>query len=431
MNNRRQFLSSLAAAAALGVHSSTAAAPSRSTIEKLNLGFIGVANRGSVNLAAMQAENIVALCDVDETHLGPVKARFPRAATYHDFRRLLERKALDGVVISTPDHTHAHAALTAIAAGLHVYCEQPLAHSVGETGRLAAAAARAKVVTQMGNQHHNRPAHSDAVRLVKSGRLGPVTEVHCWSSRPLWPQGMERPKATPPVPKSLAWDLWLGPAPARPYHPAYHPMNWRGWRDFGTGALGAAGTHKLDVAADTLSLAGPTAVTARQPASRGESHPKRSRVSYRFPARAGRAGLSLHWYDGGLLPSAKVLGGRTPPANGSVLKGMRASLFVPHKARRVYLMTPDGVEPVTRPADEPPPVDIWREWLSACKGQGKTSCDFTYAARLTEICLLGNVALAAGGELKWDAAARKFTNSQAANALVEPEYRKGWELPAG
>ncbi len=236
----------------------------RSPNERLNIGIIGAAGRGAANLKEVSAagENIVALCDVDDRRLGTAAEQFSAAKTYNDFRMLLEQKGLDAVVVTTPDHTHAAAAAMALRLGKHVYCEKPLTHSIHEARTLARLAAEAKVATQMGNSGHSSESTRRVVELVRSGAIGPVREVHAWTNRPIWPQGIDRPEETPPVPTHIRWDLWLGPAPARPYNPAYHPFNWRGWWDFGTGALGDMGCHIFDTPYWALDLRYPTRVTA-------------------------------------------------------------------------------------------------------------------------------------------------------------------------
>ncbi|HXK58756.1 MAG TPA: Gfo/Idh/MocA family oxidoreductase, partial [Acidobacteriota bacterium] len=314
--SRRSFLGYSAAASSFSIVSRHVlggkgyVAPS----DKLNIAGIGIAGMGRVDLGEMETENIVALCDVDWNHAAPIFERYPKAKKYRDFRVMLEKqKDIDAVVVATPDHVHAVASMAAIKAGKHVYCEKPLTHSIKEARMLRDAARQAKVATQMGCQGHA----SEHIRLlcewIWDGAIGPVREVHAWTPHPVWPQGLDRPKETPPVPGGLDWDLWLGPAPYRPYHPAYHPGLWRGWWDFGTGGLGDMGCHILDHVVWALKLGAPTSVEAScsifVPARGGrdrkvntESYPQASIVRYTFPARGDMPPLKLVWYDGGLLP---------------------------------------------------------------------------------------------------------------------------------
>ncbi|MFP6633802.1 MAG: Gfo/Idh/MocA family oxidoreductase, partial [Planctomycetota bacterium] len=231
--------------------------------EKLNIGIIGAGGKGAADLAGVSSENIAALCDVDNSRAAASLNRYPKAARYTDYRKMLEKeKGLDAVTVSTPDHHHAPAALMAMALGKHVYCQKPLTHSVSEARLMRAAAKKYKVATQMGNQGHSEHGSRRMVELIRAGTLGAVKEVHVWSDRPIWPQGVKRPAKSQPVPAGLDWDLWLGPAPARPYHSAYVPFKWRGWWDFGTGALGDMACHNWDIAYWALELGLPETIEA-------------------------------------------------------------------------------------------------------------------------------------------------------------------------
>lgn len=410
-------------------------------MEGVNVGVIGVGGRGETNLAgvaAIEGVNIVALCDVDEEALAKAAAKFPKASLDHDFRKLIERKEVDAVVISTPDHTHAPAAALALRHGKHVYVEKPLTHSVYEARVLTELAAQSRCATQMGNQHHAGETYRRAVEWVQAGVIGPVRHVHAWSNRPIWPQGIDRPAAQPPVPKHLHWDLWLGPAPARPYHPAYHPFRWRGWWDFGTGALGDMGCHILDPIVWALHLSAPTAVDAESAGLHPETAPKWSVIRWTFPARRrpGREPLpdplppvQLTWYDGGKLPPADLLEGLKLPANGSLLIGDKGKLLIPHGGGSLQLF------PQTQFADFRAPEPFlprspghYREWIEACKGGKPASSHFGYAGPLTEIVLLGNVALRLGRKILWNSTALKVPNCPEADRFLRREYRKGWTL---
>jgi predicted dehydrogenase len=313
---RRSFIAG--SAAALGftivpryvVAGSEQAPPS----EKLNIAGVGVGGMGAADLRILASENIVALCDVHEKYAGKTFQEYPKAKTYRDYREMLDKqKDIEAVLIATPDHTHAVITMAAIKAGKHVYCEKPLAYSIYEARKVTEAAREAKVATQMGNQGHA----SEDIRLISEwiadGAIGMVREVQAWTTHAVWPQGIDRPKETPAVPAGLDWNLWIGPAPYRPYHPAYHPTLWRGWWDFGTGALGDMGCHVLDAPYWALKLGYPMSVEASssifvpdglrwdKPVNT-ETYPQASIVRYEFPARGEMPPVKLTWYDGGLMP---------------------------------------------------------------------------------------------------------------------------------
>ncbi|MCO6455246.1 MAG: Gfo/Idh/MocA family oxidoreductase [Pirellulaceae bacterium] len=428
-SSRRQFLGQCAwaAAATTGFWSELAAQEAQGPNDRLHLAAIGVGNRGSVNLAELRSENVVALCDVDQQQLDQQHQRYPQAAVYRDFRRLLERRDLDAVVISTPDHTHFHPAWAALQLGLHVYCEKPLAHSIWEVRQLAEAARRAGVATQMGNQHHASSGYARVVDWVRSGRLGTIREVHSWTDRPLWPQGVDRPVEVLPVPDHLDWDLWLGPAPERPYHSIYHPIRWRGWWDFGGGALADMGPHLLDPAYWALELALPERIEARSDPVHDETLPESSQVTFEFAASGRRPAVRVHWYDGGRKPAREVTGTDDPPANGTLLVGTEARLFAPELGGRPLVIPLAGKErPESPPASVPVSPGHHAEWLRACKGGPAAGSEFSYAARLTETCLLGNIAIRTGQTLTWLADSMRFADCRQADALLRREYREGW-----
>lgn len=435
---RRDFLRG-AAAGGLGLWAAgQGEVRGRSANEKLNVAFIGVGRRGGDNVRLVAGENVVALCDVDGDRLGKVAANYPRARTYHDFRKLLEQKDVDAVVISTPDHTHAVTAAAALRLGKHVYCEKPLTHSIHEARVLAKLANEAKVATQMGNMGHSGQSTQEIVRLIKAGTIGEVREVHAWTNRPSsWPQGLDRPSDTPPIPEHLKWDLWLGPAAERPYHPAYLPFKWRGWWDFGTGALGDMACHVIDAAFWALDLKNPSTVSATGEPRKPESAPKWEVIRYEFPARGDLPPLTLTWYDGGkrppddlLPPPAVVKGQPKQPDNGTLYIGSKGKLFVPDEYSRRFKLLPEGDF-----ADYKPPAPIAQpinghhtQWVEACKTGSPTGTSFDYSAALTETVLLGVVAFRTGQELSWDASNMRATNCPAAEALIHPPYRKGWSL---
>lgn len=450
--NRREFLthagkSAAAAAAFTIVAPHVLGGPGRKPpSEKLNIAGIGVGGQGAHDLAEVESENIVALCDVDWTRAAETFKRYPDAKRYRDFREMLDKEpGIDAVVIATPDHTHAVAAMAAIRAGKHVYVEKPLTYSVHEARRLCEAAAQAGVATQMGNHGHA----FESMRLLKEwidhGAIGAVREVDAWTPHAVWPQGLDRPKDTPPVPESLDWDLWLGPAPERAYHPAYLPMTWRGWWDFGTGALGDMGCHILDPVFYALELGAPTSVEASfsqfvreglnwNKEFNSESYPQASIVRYQFPARGDRPAVRLTWYDGGLMPErpAELEPGRRMgnQFGGVLFKGEKGSILAnAHGADGLRIIPESRMQAYERPARTLPRSDGHHaEWIAACKGGPPAGSNFAYAGPLTEAVLLGNVAIRAQERIEWDAAAMRIPNVPAAEAFLRREYRGGWSM---
>ncbi|MCA9164353.1 MAG: Gfo/Idh/MocA family oxidoreductase [Planctomycetales bacterium] len=419
-----------AAAGSLGACSFAAknVAASPSATDKLNIGVIGVGNRGASNLAEIRSENIMALCDVDRRYLNEMSARYPSAKTFSDFRELIRHPELDAVVISTPDHTHYHAAMMAMGRGLHVYCEKPLAHSIWELREMAAAAERYKVVTQTGNQHHASAGYRRVVEIVQAGAIGHVGEVHAWTNRPIWPQGVERPIRGQAIPEGLNWNAWLGPAPSRPYDGIYHPSGWRGWFDFGCGAIGDMGPHLLDPVVWALNLPLPATIEAESSEVNDETYPTWSVIRFEFVLNERQSPLRLCWYDGDKQPPESLTGIKRLPPNGVLFMGERANLFAPQYggAPIVIPHEPDASIELPEPY-LPQSVGHHREWVEACKRQGKTSCDFAYGANLTEICLLGNIALRSGKTIKWLAGQMQASNGIEVSHLVKREYRDGWD----
>jgi predicted dehydrogenase len=398
-------------------------------LQKLRIAAVGVGNRGASNLAAVSGEEIVGLCDVDQELMNPMSHRFPAARTFRDFRELLQLDNLDAVIISTPDHTHYLAAMLAMRRGLHVYCEKPLAHSVWEVRQMAAAAKQHKVVTQLGNHHHASEGYRCVAEIIRSGTIGAVREVHAWTNRPVWPQGIARPTDVQPVPDYLDWDLWLGPAPARRFHETYHPRGWRGWRDFGCGTLGDMGPHLLDPVFWALKLTYPTHIVAEHSACNVDTFPQSSRLQFTFPARDQLPPVELFWYDGERQPLPEVTGVAELPHNGVLFLGERAKLFAPdYGGPPIVMATKDG-DTISLPKPFlPESPGHHAEWLRACKENQATSSDFEYAAQLTETCLLGNIATRVDKPLQWDAATARFMNHEPANQHLRREYRDGWKL---
>jgi predicted dehydrogenase len=336
---------------------------------------------------------------------------------------------LDAVIISTPDHTHYLAAMLAMQRGLHVYCEKPLAHSVWEVRQMAAAAKQYKVVTQFGNHHHTSEGYRRVAEIIQSGVIGAVREVHAWTNRPIWPQGIAPPTDVQPVPAYLDWDLWLGPAPVRPFHETYHPSGWRGWRDFGCGALGDMGPHLLDPVFWALKLTYPTHIVAQSPPCNADTFPASSSVQFVFPARDQLPPVELSWYDGQQQPTREVTGVDQLPSNGVLFLGERAKLFAPDYGGLPIVMPAKVGEVIPLPKPflpESPGHHV--QWLRACKENRATSSDFEYAARLTETCLLGNIATRVRKPLHWNADTTQFLNHGPANQHLRRQYRDGWKL---
>ena len=411
----------------------------RSPNEKLNIAFIGCGGRGGANVNAFQNENVVALCDVDDERAAGAYKKFPKAKKFHDFRKMFDalHPLIDAVVISTPDHMHAMPAMIAMQYGMHVYCEKPLTHDVGEARDLAETAALYKVATQMGNQGTATDGLRQGVETIQSGVLGDVTEVHVWTNRPVWPQGMARPTDTPPVPSTLKWDLFLGTAPQRPYNPAYLPFKWRGWWDFGTGALGDMGCHTANLAFMGLKLGSPVSVEAENSEFSRDSFPTWSVIKMDFPARGNLSPVRWVWYDGANQKPAWVtekltglIEGEKLVNSGSLLIGSKGKLYSPNDYGEKWMLLPKGdFEGFTPPEPKlPRSPGHHAEWIRACKGGEPTMSNFSYAGPLTETILLGNIAMYSGKKIKWDGKRCKVVNDEEANSLVRRIYREGWEI---
>ena len=412
---------------------------------KLNIAGIGVGGMGSSNLRQCESENIAALCDVDSAYAAKTFKRYPDAKVYKDYRVMFDKeKNIDAVVIATPDHTHAVITMAAMERGKHVYCQKPLTHTVYEARKITEAARKYKVQTQMGNQGHS----SEHIRLLKEwladGAIGDVTEVYTWTDRPVggrpWSTFavMAKPEDTPPVPESLDWDLWLGPAPYRTYHPEYHPTKWRAWLDFGTGALGDMGCHILDPAFWALDLGAPESIEATsthwQKEVSSQTFPRASIVRYRFPARGKRPPVNLTWYDGRLLPpipDALEKGRKIPDSGAFIIGDKGCMMHDSHGADGLRIVPETKMREYKRPEKTLPRVKDGHEgdWLRACKDGKPASSSFEYGGALTEMVLLGVVAIRAKDQkLYWDAENLKFTNNDAANELLHIQYRDGWHL---
>lgn len=415
--------------------------------DRLNVAIIGSAGRGGGNLRGISelGENIVALCDVDDEHAAGAYRDFPNAAKFHDFRVMLERQRdIDAVAVSTPDHVHAHAAIMAMRLGKHCYCEKPLTHSIWEARQMALVARRYGVATQMGNQGTSSNGLRQGVEIIRSGALGEVREVHVWTNRPIWPQNVPRPAGSSPVPASLNWDLWIGPAPFRPYHTdggrrgTYAPFNWRGWWDFGTGALGDMACHTMNLANMALRLGAPSSVVAdldsQGSTQIAETAPLGVTVTYEFPARGSLPPVRLYWYERRQPPPEKLMG-QTIRANssGCVIIGSQGTFFTTSDYGQEYRLLPQE-----RFANYQPPAPTLprspghhAEWIAACKGGPPAMSNFVdYAGPFTETVLLGNVAMRVGNNrrITWNSQTLQAVGMPEANQYIRREYRRGWEL---
>lgn len=419
--------------------------------DKLNIACVGVGGMGKSNLSRCSEERIVALCDVDSCLAEAVFAKYPDAKRYKDYRVMLdEQRDIDALIVATPDHTHAVIAMAAMERKKHVYVQKPLTHSVHEARLLTETARKQGVATQMGNQGHSGEGTRLICEWVSDGAIGEIREAHAWTNRPIWPSGIEveRPADTPETPADLDWDLWLGPARARPYHPAYHPAKWRAWWDFGTGSLGDMGCHLIDPLFWALKLKYPIGVEAnvskywheflKETPARNEMFPRSTIVRFKFPAREHMPEVDVTWWDGGLMPPrppALERGRRMGNADGGMLligkKGVimancygESPRIVPESKMKRYRRPHRTLERIPEGAD-----GHEKDWIRACKG-GKPACsNFDYSGPLSEMVLMGNLAVRfPDRQLLWNGAAMEVTNDKDANAYVRREYREGWHL---
>jgi len=507
--SRRKFiyLSAMAAGgmAAGGCASARAKPRLISANEKLNVAIVGYGGQGASDARAFVNENVIALCDADEKIGAGVRSMYPKATYYQDFRKMLDKEpTIDALNIATPDHLHAYIAATAMRMGKHVYVQKPLAHSVYEARLLRRLATECKVATQMGNQGSVSAGLRRGVEVIQSGIIGQVHNVYVWSNRPIWPQGLQRPEGEDPIPEGFDWDLWIGPAPMRPfkgrnpiaaqYPNYYHTFNWRGWVDFGTGALGDMACHTCNLPFRGLKLGYPTEVEAETVDLTKDCYPIKSNIRFEFPAREGMDPLTFRWYDGGTRvpnPSGQRYhdGNNKPPAevtadiltvfdripgSGCLMVGDKGQIFSDNDyGTSFYLKLKDEKEfssglqhpavqkiPVTIPRFQPAPAPAptrgpapvaataggrggrggrgggggggidphHAEWLEACKGGPKPYSNFDIAAYLTEIMVLGCVAMRAGKKIEWDGPKMRARNCPEASQFVHPEFRKGWKI---
>ncbi len=428
---------------------------------------VGAGGKGQSNLIPIDSEYMVALCDIDQKHAAKTFEHFPKAKAYTDFRKMYDEQLenVDAVVVSTPDHTHAIASLAALYAGKHVYCEKPLVHNIKEARLMTqAAAANPKLVTQMGNQGASGEGIRKITEWLAADLIGDVHTMHAWTNRPIWPQGNAAPTVAAPKPDYIDWDSWVGPAKMVPYHPLYHPFAWRGWWDFGTGALGDMGCHIIDSAFYALELGYPTSAEASvvpiysqnwNPDHTPEACPVASRIILEFPARGAKPAVKLNWFDGGLLPERpEELGTDERMGDGGsgvILEGTKGKLMHDTYANNPRLLPLSRNEQETFPAETLPRVSTNHnmDWINAIKEGRQPSSPFTKAGPLTETVLMGNLAVRAYDarvpaptadrpdnyerpgrtKLLWDGANMQITNIPELNYMVGRDYRKGWGLP--
>ncbi len=433
--NRRQFLQTTAAVAGVGYFSSVAVSQqSKSPNERVRFACIGIGGKGDSDSAdAGRSGDVVAICDIDDKRLdGAAQNKFKGAKKFNDYRKMLDEmgKSIDAVTVSTPDHTHAVASAAAMKLGKHCFTQKPLSHDIFEARKLAEIAKENKVATQMGNQGTAANSLRKAAAIVRGGALGAIKEVHVWTNRPIWPQGGDRPEEKP-VPAGIHWDLFLSTAPFRPYANGYHPFAWRGWWDFGTGALGDMACHTFNMPYMALDLKDPTSVQAESSGHNRDSYPKWSVITFQFPATDNRGAIPVKWYDGGKRPSKEVYDGND--ASGAMIVGEKGKLHAVGDYCERYVL---------KDVDEPKNVEFERspghfeEWVNAIKGGKAAHSNFTdYAGGLTETILLGNLAVYAAAEagtpgkkIEWNAKEMKPTNAPELEKIVKREYRAGYSL---
>jgi len=407
---------------------------SRSPNSRIAFASIGIEGKGeSDSEDAGRAGDMVAICDVDDGKLNrAVRSRFKKAKKFNDFRKMLDEmgKSIDAVTVSTPDHIHAVAAATALRMKKHCFVQKPLTHSIHEARVLGQLARENGVATQMGNQGTANSRLRKAAAAVQAGVLGTVNEVHVWTNRPIWPQGGDRPASAQP-PKELHWDLWLGPAPVRPYGDGYHPFSWRGWWDFGCGALGDMACHTFNMPFAALNLRDPISVQAETSGHNRDSYPKWSVIAYDFPATDKRPAVKAFWYDGGKLPPADMFEGHKIDGSGAMLVGEKGKIYAAGDNCDDFECLGNVKLPKLDFVRSP---GHFAEWVQAIKGGKPAMSNFPdYAGPLTETILLGNLAVwvAASGKgekVEWDPRDLKVKNLSGLEEIVQPVYRPGYSL---
>jgi predicted dehydrogenase len=400
----------------------------RTPNEKVNFACIGVGGKGDSDTAdADRLGNVVAICDVDENTLNGAAQKYPKAQKFNDYRKMLDKigNSIDAVTVSIPDHQHAPASSMAMQMGINCFCQKPLTHSIYEARRIGEIARHMKVATEMGNQGTASSNLRKYASIVKAGALGNVSEVHVWTNRPIWPQGITR-QPTKPIPSNLHWDLWLGPAPKRPYADDYHPFNWRGWWDFGTGALGDMACHIVNLPFMALDLMNPTRVIAHTSGTNHDSYPSWSIIEYDFPANDNRGPLKMWWYDGGKFPPTDLLENQKSSDNGSLLRGDTGHLYWPGSGE--YSEMIGGIDAGDAKFEESP--GHFEEFIRAIKeGKPAVSNFANYAGPLTETVLIGNLAVWADGrEVIWDSKNMKAKNAPEFDKIIYPHYQSGYQI---
>jgi predicted dehydrogenase len=435
-SNRRDFIKTSAVIgagyfAAAGITAQETNSPNG----KIAFASIGVGGKGdSDSRDAGNSGDLVAICDVDDNSLNKKATAFPKAMKFYDYRKMFEEmgKSIDAVTVSTPDHSHAPAALMAMRMGKHCFCQKPLTHTIEEARLMGQVAREKKLATQMGNQGTAENSLREMAALLRSGFLGTVKEVHIWTNRPVWPQGEE---ALPeePIPSNVKWDLFIGPAKMRPYNKGYHPFKWRGWWDFGTGALGDMACHTVNMPYMGLDLKDPTAVQAETSGHNKQSYPSWSIITFDFPAIGERAALKMMWYDGGKKPAESLLQGAPGSASGALIIGEKGSLYAPGDYAERGMKLLGNVE--APKVEWPKSPGHFDEWVRAIKGGEQAKSNFAdYAGPLTEVNLLGNLAVWAadqpgtGKKIEWDAKNMVATNAPEVMHIVKKEYHNGYSI---
>ncbi|CAN5402978.1 Gfo/Idh/MocA family oxidoreductase [soil metagenome] len=439
-SSRRRFLGQSAAITTgfwLGASSESRA--SQSPNEKLNVAFIAAGGRARSNIKAIQAlkQNVVAFSDVDDERAAEAYKANPKVPHFKDFRKMLDEvKGIDAVVVSTPDHMHAPASMDAMKRGKHVYCEKPLTHSMYEAKLLRDTAAKAKVATQMGNLGTGYSGFRSGVEVIRSGVLGHVHTVHVWTDRPgkYWKQGLDTPTAHESIPPTLDWELWLGPVASQPYHRVFCPHDWRGWFDFGCGSLGDMGCHTANLPYMGLQLGTPTSISAETSEPKPDCFPAWAIITYEFPARGAQPPVKFIWYDGGKTAPVDLMPGKKLVKSGCLLVGEKGNMFSPDDYGVTHKLFPEesfaNITPpkASLPRQQGGQLAHYSEWIQAIKTGSNTLTNFDYATRLTEVCLLGNLAVRTGKKINWDAAAMKAVGCPEADKFIHPEFRSGWNI---
>lgn len=432
---RRQFIQTTAVATAgFWVANSLSAEESKAANEQINFACVGIGGKGSSDTGGAAAHGkIVGICDVDTQRLDGAARRYTDAESFTDFREMLDKLGdkIDAVTVSTPDHSHAPAALKAMKMGKHCFCQKPLTHTIWEAREMGKVAAAKGLATQMGNQGTSHDGLREAAAVLKAGTLGKVSEVHVWTNRPVWPQGGDKPAPTEP-PAHLEWDMWLAGAKERPFGKGYHPFSWRGFWDFGTGALGDMACHTMNMPFMGLDLLNPTSVQAETSGHNGYSYPKWSVITFEFPKNSTRDALTVYWYDGGKRPPSELFDGKQPGSSGCLIVGEKGKIYTPDDyGSRWEFLGGDLEKPKVEFPKSPGHV---QEWVRAIRGGEAAMSNFpNYASPLTETILLGNLAVWATGEdgkskkIEWDSETLKAKDMPELDKIVKPQYRDGWE----